>query len=95
MGGFVVTPKQGDAGRQPRAVLPTLALVAVLLGVAAYGLVHDRSPSTLNNVAFAALHISVLVAGAWAALRGNRRAAPAAAPRLAPVAASEGERQAA
>lgn len=94
-GGFVVTPKQGDAGRQPRAVLPTLVLVAVLLGVATYGLVHDRSPSTLNNVAFAALHISVLVAGAWTALRGTPQQAPVAAVQLEPLEDLEEERQAA
>jgi cellulose synthase (UDP-forming) len=67
-GGFVVTPKEGDTRRQPRAVAPTLVAVAVLLGVAAYGLARDRSPSTLNNLAFAVLHMSVLMSGAWAAL---------------------------
>ena len=73
-GGFVVTPKQGEHGRQPRAVLPTLAVVLVLLGVAVYGLTRDRSPSTLNNVAFALLHVSVLVSGAWAALTRSKPA---------------------
>ena len=92
-GGFVVTPKQGDAGRQPRAVAPTLTVVAILLGVAAYGLVHDRSPSTLNNVAFAGLHITVLTAGALVALRGTPREAPAAAAQLRPVEKPERERQ--
>ena len=74
-GGFIVTPKQGESARQPRAVLPALVTVAVLAGVAVYGLVKDRSPSTLNNIAFATLHISVLLAGAWPALRGGETAA--------------------
>ena len=81
--GFVVTPKEGEGGRQPRAVVPALAAVAVLVGAAFYGLAMDRSPSTLNNVAFAALHVSVLLAGAWPALRGTAREQPASAERPA------------
>jgi cellulose synthase (UDP-forming) len=73
-GGFVVTPKQGEGGRQPRVAMPALATVGLLVAVAAYGLAKDRSPSTLNNIAFAALHISVLLAGAWPALVGARTA---------------------
>jgi cellulose synthase (UDP-forming) len=69
-GGFVVTPKQAEGGRQPRVVVPALVTVAVLIAVTVYGLAKDRSPSTLNNIAFAALHISVLTAGAWPALAG-------------------------
>jgi cellulose synthase/poly-beta-1,6-N-acetylglucosamine synthase-like glycosyltransferase len=90
-GGFVVTPKEGQSGRQPLAVVPALAAVAVLIGVAGYGLVKDRSPSTLNNIAFASLHIGVLLAGAWPALRGAAREAPAATERL--VAAREAARR--
>jgi cellulose synthase (UDP-forming) len=80
-GGFVVTPKEGATGRQPRAVAPALATIAALLAVAAYGLLRDRDPATLNNVAFAALHIAVLLSGVWPALRR----APLPAPRAAPV----------
>jgi hypothetical protein len=69
-GGFVVTPKQSEGGRQPRVVVPALVTVGALIAVAGYGLAKDRSPSTLNNIAFAALHIAVLLAGAWPALRG-------------------------
>jgi cellulose synthase (UDP-forming) len=87
-GGFVVTPKEGEAGRQPRVVLPALATVAALVAVAGYGLAKDRSPSTLNNIAFAALHIGVLLAGAWPALRGAPSEAPAARERRALVAAA-------
>jgi cellulose synthase (UDP-forming) len=82
-GGFVVTPKQGVAGPQPRAVAPTIVAVAVLAAVAAYGLLRDRDPATLNNVSFAALHVVVLLAGILPALR--RRPLPAAAPRPSPA----------
>jgi cellulose synthase (UDP-forming) len=81
-GGFVVTPKEGARGRQPRAVAPALAAIAVLSAIAAYGLLRDRDPATLNNVAFAALHIAVLLSGVAPALR--REPLPAA-PRAAPA----------
>jgi cellulose synthase (UDP-forming) len=68
-GSFVVTPKEGAVERQPRAVWPALAAVVVLVGTAAYGLSRGHDPSTLNNVAFAGLHVCVLLAGAWPALR--------------------------
>ena len=77
-GRFVVTPKEGASGRQPRAVAVPLALVAILLGAVVYGLARDQGPATLNNVAFAALHVCVLVSGAWPALKGTR--APAVTP---------------
>jgi cellulose synthase (UDP-forming) len=83
-GGFVVTPKEGAVGRQPRAVAPALAAIVALSAVAAYGLLRDRDPATLNNVAFATLHIAVLLAGVWPALRREPLAA-APAPRPAPV----------
>jgi cellulose synthase (UDP-forming) len=78
-GTFVVTPKEGAAGRQPRAVAPALVALSVLLGAAAYGLLRDQDPATLNNVAFAALHVSVLLAGVLPALRAEPLALPAAA----------------
>lgn len=71
-GRFVVTPKQGESGRQPATALPALIAVAVLGLAAVLGLVRSQSPATLNNVAFAALHISVLLAGSWPALVGPR-----------------------
>jgi cellulose synthase (UDP-forming) len=79
-GRFVVTPKQGSARRQPGAVAPGLLLLLVLVGTAAYGLSRDRTPATLNNVAFALLHMSVLTAGVRPALRrgGGVQAQPAA-----------------
>jgi cellulose synthase (UDP-forming) len=78
-GRFVVTPKQGERRRQLRPVLPGLAMIAALLGAAGWGLWHDHSPGTLNNVAFAALHVSVLVAGVWGALVPRARAPESAA----------------
>jgi cellulose synthase (UDP-forming) len=68
-GRFVVTPKQGARERQPRAVAPALAALAVLVGAAAYGLARGNDPATLNNVAFAALHVAVLASGIAPALR--------------------------
>jgi cellulose synthase (UDP-forming) len=82
-GGFVVTPKQGVAGPQPRTVAPTLVAVAVLLAVAIHGLWRHRDPATLNNVSFAGLHVVVLLAGIMPALR--RRPLPAAARRPLPA----------
>ncbi|HEX6460646.1 MAG TPA: glycosyltransferase [Thermoleophilaceae bacterium] len=73
-GRFVVTPKKGVDGPQPRTVLPALVAVLVLLGVALYGLSKGHSPATLNNVAFAGLHVFVLMAGVWPALIGARAA---------------------
>jgi cellulose synthase (UDP-forming) len=77
-GRFVVTPKEGVRERQPRAVAPALAAIAVLAGSALYGLLRDQQPATLNNVAFAALHVSVLLAGVLPALRATPLALPVA-----------------
>ncbi len=82
VGGFVVTPKEGADGPQPRAVAPTLAVAAALAVAGAYGLLRDLDPSTVNNVAFAGVHLSVQLAGAAPALLGPRRreVAPAEQP---------------
>jgi cellulose synthase (UDP-forming) len=74
-GRFVVTPKQGELRRQPGAAAPALVAVAALLGVALYGLSRGHTPATLNNVAFAGLHVFVLMSGVWPALT-SRRSAP-------------------
>jgi cellulose synthase (UDP-forming) len=66
---FVVTPKQGTVARQPRAVAPALAAIAVLIGTAVYGLSQGHGAATLNNVAFASLHATVLLTAAIPALR--------------------------
>ncbi|MDA8391268.1 MAG: glycosyltransferase [Actinomycetota bacterium] len=76
-GSFVVTSKQGTRARQPRAVLPALMMIVVLVSAMAWGLAHSRSPATVNNVAFAGLHTMVLLAGAWPALEGARLASGA------------------
>ncbi|HEX3906665.1 MAG TPA: glycosyltransferase [Mycobacteriales bacterium] len=68
-GRFVVTPKHAGSGWQPKAVLPSLIAVAILLGSSGYVLASSRSPSTLNNVGFALLHVTVLLCGAAPALR--------------------------
>jgi cellulose synthase (UDP-forming) len=69
-GSFKVTPKTAASGRQPRAVAPALAAVAVLAFVAIWGLAHSRDSATFNNVAFALFHICILITGCWPALRG-------------------------
>jgi len=70
-GRFAVTPKQGETGRQVRPVAVPLAVVALLGGVAAFGLARDHSPGTVSTVAFAVVHITVLLSGVWPALRGR------------------------
>jgi len=83
-GRFVVTPKRGADGLQLRAVWPSLAALAVLVATIAWGLWRDRSPGTLNNVAFASVHVVVLATGVRPALRRRRTAERAsAAPRRA------------
>ena len=79
-GRFVVTPKHGVDGPQPGAVLPTLVTMGVLLAAMAYALDRSLTAASLNNVAFALLHLSVLVVGSWSAIVGRRRPGPAAAP---------------
>jgi cellulose synthase (UDP-forming) len=73
-GSFVVTPKEGAAVRQPRAVMPALVVVGILVAVSIYGLVRSRDAATINNVSFAAFHISVLMTGCWAALEKPKAA---------------------
>lgn len=84
---FVVTPKHGVQARQPRAVAPALLAMAALVGVALYGLSRDHSAATLNNVAFAALHASVLAVAVTPALRRRHSAplAPEAPPPTVPL----------
>ena len=84
-GGFVVTPKEGAHGRQPRAVAPALVAIAALTAVAVFGLLRDRDPATLNNVAFAALHIAVLLSGVAPALRRAPLAVARPSPRPVPA----------
>jgi cellulose synthase (UDP-forming) len=81
-GSFKVTPKRGADGRQPRAMLPALVAATVLLTVAVAGLLRHHDPSTMNNVAFALVHLTVLSFGVAPALRAARR----------PIAAAERDR---
>jgi cellulose synthase (UDP-forming) len=78
-GRFVVTPKRGNRGVQLRPALPALAAMAVLAGAAVTGLARSTSPATLNNVAFAGMHVAVLGAGVRHAF--TRRASAADATR--------------
>ncbi|HEY9291668.1 MAG TPA: glycosyltransferase [Microlunatus sp.] len=68
-GRFVVTPKDGAGLWQPAAVWPGLLTCAVLLGVSIWGLTRSQDAATLNNVAFAGLHLVVLGTGMSWALR--------------------------
>jgi len=77
---FVVTPKQGEGGPQPRAVWPTLVVLAVLVVSIVVGLARDRTPATLNNVTLATIHVVILATGASLALRRRATAAAARAP---------------
>ncbi|MGZ4269774.1 MAG: glycosyltransferase family 2 protein [Solirubrobacteraceae bacterium] len=77
-GSFKVTPKTGVEGPQPRAVAPGIAAVAVLLAVSVLGLASGQDPSTLNNVAFALVHVSILSFGIAPALRRARPVTAAA-----------------
>jgi cellulose synthase (UDP-forming) len=72
-GRFAVTAKRGADHPQPGAVLPTLLVMCLLLAAIGYGLMSFTAAS-LNNVAFAFLHLSVLAVGSWTALVGRRRA---------------------
>jgi cellulose synthase (UDP-forming) len=71
-GSFVVTPKQGAAARQPSAVMPALVAVTVLILACVYGAIRNLDSATINNVSFAAVHISILMTGCWAALQKPR-----------------------
>ena len=73
-GRFVVTPKEGAGTRQPRSIFPALVAIAILSVTALVGVWRDQSAGTINNVAFALMHVAVLVTGAWPALRRRARA---------------------
>jgi cellulose synthase (UDP-forming) len=56
--------------------------VGILVAASIYGLARNLDAATINNVSFAAVHVSILMTGCWAALQKPR--APAPGP-LAPV----------
>jgi cellulose synthase (UDP-forming) len=82
---FVVTPKR-EGGVTLRPVIVQLLAIAVLAGATAYGLVRFGAvPSAVNNVAWAAAHIVVLLGFVRFALRPHKplhRAGEAAATTL-------------
>jgi cellulose synthase (UDP-forming) len=77
-GSFVVTPKKGADARQPGAVMPALVAVGILVAVSIYGLARNPDAATINNVSFAAVHVSILMTGCWAALQKPRAPASGA-----------------
>lgn len=68
-GRFVVTPKDGAGQWQPASVWPGLVASGILLAVAIRGVLESQDAATLNNVAFAGLHLVVLGTGMSWALR--------------------------
>jgi cellulose synthase (UDP-forming) len=90
-GSFAVTPKQGSSARQIRPVVVPLVACALLVVVAAYGLLRDQSPATVTNVSFAAVHVLVLASGIRVLLHRPRPPRPDRAPvgRHRPVAAGQ------
>jgi cellulose synthase (UDP-forming) len=77
-GRFVVTPKEAGSTWQPGAVWPSLVAVGGLASAAVFGLVNSRSPSSLNNTAFAVVHLALQLTGASYALRPRRHGARSA-----------------
>lgn len=75
-GSFVVTPKKGTAARQPASVMPALVAVGVLVAACIYGLARHRDAATINNVSFAAVHITIIMSGCWAALEKPHLSTP-------------------
>ena len=75
-GSFVVTPKKGAEARQPGAVMPALVAIGVLVSASIYGLITNPDAATINNVSFAAFHVSILMTGCWAALQKPPAPAP-------------------
>lgn len=71
-GRFVVTAKRGASAAQPKAVLPAMAAIVILTAAIAVALAGRMDASTMNNAAFAALHVSVLLVGSWGAIVGVR-----------------------
>ena len=78
-GSFVVTPEEGRRRPASRgAVMPALVVVGILVAVSIYGLIREQDAATLNNVCFAAVHVSILMTGCWPALAEAARHRPRA-----------------
>ncbi len=92
-GRFVVTAKRGRDRAQPLTVLPGLAVMALLGSAIGEAFAGRFTPGTLNNVAFAFFHFSVLLVGVWPALAGRRAQVAVAEPppALAPPGPQEGD----
>jgi hypothetical protein len=46
--------------------------VGILVCASIYGLARERDAATINNVCFAAVHVSILLTGCWPALAKPR-----------------------
>ena len=62
--------------RRLAVLAPAVLALCVLIAACIYGLIHNPDAATINNVSFAAVHVSILMTGCWAALQKPR--APAA-----------------
>jgi cellulose synthase (UDP-forming) len=71
---WVVTSKEGSAGREPGSVIPAIVVVAFLGLTVVFGFVDGFNSSIANNMAFALLYAVVIVVGMWPALSGGRSA---------------------
>ncbi|HUI04457.1 MAG TPA: glycosyltransferase [Acidimicrobiales bacterium] len=78
-GRFVVTAKRGRAGPQPLAVVPALLVMGALGAAMGFALTRRPTAGTVNNMAFAVLHLAVLTVGVWPALTGRSAAVSEAA----------------
>ena len=74
---FAVTPKRRVRRRQLRSIAPSIVFAVLLVASIVIGLAKDRDAATVNNAAFAGIHLVVLAFGMWPAFirrRGPQRA---------------------
>ena len=70
---FAVTPKRRVRRRQLRSIAPSIAFAVLLVASIVIGLAKDRDAATVNNAAFAGIHLVVLAFGMWPAFVRRRR----------------------
>jgi type III secretory pathway component EscS len=56
--------------------MPALVVVGILVSVCIYGLTQNQDSYTINNVSFAAIHITLLSTACWPALQKPRARDP-------------------
>jgi len=59
--GFAVTPKHAVAGRAWRGLVPNLAVGAILVGAAIYGVAGGLNAATFNNATFALVDAALIM----------------------------------